>query len=352
MQRREFIGRLGAAAVGAFCQPSLSYAQNTGDAAHRKIATNGIHLHFAEQGEGPLIVLCHGFPESWYSWRHQLPVLAAAGYHAVAVDMRGYGQSDQPEAIDQYTLLHLVGDMVGLLDALGVQQAVIAGHDWGAQVAWHAALLRPDRFRAVIALNFPYLPRSPFAPTLLMPRRKDAVFYALYFQEPGVAEAELERDVRQTFLKMLVGGSVVGGLRETSGSGPVAMVPRDGGLLGGKETPTTLPDWLTEADIDFYVSEFERTGFRGGLNWYRNIDRNWELSAPFEGAKVTVPALYIVGDRDRVLAFQGMDRAIANLANIVPQLRGKVVLADCSHWTQQERPSEVNTAMTEFLRKL
>jgi len=352
MQRREFIGRLGVAAVGAICGSSLSYAQATGSVAHRRIGANGIHLHFVEQGEGPLIVLCHGFPESWYSWRHQLPALSAAGFRAVAVDMRGYGQSDRPEAIDQYTLLHLVGDIVGLIDALGVQQAVIAGHDWGAAVAWHAALLRPDRFRAVIALSLPYLQRSPVAPTLVMPRRKDAVFYLLYFQEPGVAEAELERDVRQTFLKMLGGGSVAGGPRERSVGGPVGMVPRDGGLLSGRPTPTTLPNWLTEADIDFYVHEFERTGFRGGLNWYRNIDRNWELLAPFEGAKVTVPALYMVGDRDLIMAFPGMDRVIANLANNVPRLRGKFILADCGHWTQQERASEVNAAMIDFLREL
>ncbi len=311
MQRREFIGRLGVAAVGAIYGSSLSYAQATGSVAHHTIGANGIHLHFVEQGEGPLIVLCHGFPELWYSWRQQLPALSAAGFHAVAVDMRGYGQSDRPEAIDQYTLLHLVGDIVGLLDALGVQRAVIAGHDWGALVAWHAALL-----------------------------------------QPGVAEAELERDVRQTFLKVLGGGSVAGGPRERSVSGPVGMVPRDGGLLSGRPTPTTLPNWLTEADIDFYVREFERTGFRGGLNWYRNIDRNWELSAPFEGAKVNVPALYMAGDRDLVMAFQGMDRVIANLANNVPRLRGKFILADCGHWTQQERASEVNAAMIDFLREL
>jgi pimeloyl-ACP methyl ester carboxylesterase len=349
MQRREFIGGLGAAAVGAICRSSLSYAQATGSVAHRTIQANDTHLHFVEQGEGPLVVLCHGFPELWYSWRYQLPALSAAGFRTVAVDMRGYGQSDRPEAIDQYTLLHLVGDMVGLLDALGVQQAVIAGHDWGAVVAWHAALLRPDRFRAVIALSLPYLPRSPVAPTLVMPRRKDAVFYILYFQEPGVAEAELERDVRQTFLKVLGGGSVAG--KRLPGD-PVGMVPRDGGYLTNRPTLTTLPNWLTEADIDFHVREFERTGFRGGLNYYRNIDRDWELLAPFGGAKVTVPALYMAGDRDLALAFQGMDRAIANLANNVPQLRGKVMLPGCGHWTQQERASEVNAAIIDFLREL
>ncbi|MEA2890975.1 MAG: hypothetical protein QOI05_1768 [Bradyrhizobium sp.] len=352
MRRREFIGHLGAAAVAAICQSSPTFAQATGSATHRTVNANGIHLHFVEQGEGPLVVLCHGFPESWYSWRHQLVALSAAGFRAVAVDMRGYGQSDRPEPIDQYTLLHLVGDMVGLLDVLGVQQAVIAGHDWGAGVAWHAALLRPDRFRAVIALSIPYLQRSPVAPTLIMPRRKDAVFYPLYFQEPGVAEAELERNVRQTFLKVLGGGSVAGGPPERSAGGPVGMVSRDGGLLSGRPTPTTLPNWLTEADIDFYVREFERTGFRGGLNWYRNIDRNWEWLAPFEGAKVTVPALYMVGDRDLIMAFPGMDRVIDNLGNNAPQLRGKVILPGCGHWTQQERASEVNAAMIDFLRQL
>src|SRR5947199_3489172 len=146
----------------------------TFEVTHRTVEANGFRMHVAEQGAGPLVVLCHGFPESWYSWRHQLSALAEAGFHAVAPDMRGYGQTDRPEAIDQYTLLHLVGDMVGLVYALGVEQAVIAGHDWGAVVAWHAALLRPDRFRAVIALSFPCLQRSPVASTLGMPRREGA----------------------------------------------------------------------------------------------------------------------------------------------------------------------------------
>src|SRR5688572_17366020 len=174
---------------------------------HRTIETNGIRMRVAEQGKGPLVVLCHGFPESWYSWRHQLTALAEAGFHAVAPDMRGYGETDAPDGIDQYTLLHLVGDMVGLLDALGAESAVIAGHDWGAPVAWHAALLRPDRFRAVIGLSVPYWPRRPARPTTAMPQTDDALFYQLYFQEPGVAEAELERDVRQTIRRVLYSAS-------------------------------------------------------------------------------------------------------------------------------------------------
>ena len=182
-----------------------------------------------------------------------------------------------------------------------------------------------------------------------MPRRGDEVFYQLYFQRPGVAEAEFERDVRQTFLKIL--GNVPRGA-PNSGAGPVGMVPRGGGFLTDRPTPASLPAWLKEVDIDFYVSEFKRTGFRGGLNWYRNIDRNWELLAPFAGAKVTVPALYMAGDRDLVVAFQGMDRVIANLTNDVPRLRGKITLPGCGHWTQQERASEVNAAMIDFLRQL
>src|SRR5207237_623822 len=175
----------------------------TSEVTHRTIETNGIRMHLAEAGAGPLVLLCHGFPESWYSWRHQLPALAAAGVHAVAADMRGYGQTDRPEAIDQYTLLHLVGDMVGLLDALGAEQAVIAGHDWGAPVAWHAALMRPDRFHGVIGLSVPYRLRGPVRPTSVMPQTEDAIFYQLYFQTPGVAEAELERDTRPTIRSLL-----------------------------------------------------------------------------------------------------------------------------------------------------
>src|SRR5271156_1341687 len=165
------------------------------EVTHRSVEANGIRIHIAEEGSGPLVLLCHGFPESWYSWRHQLPALAEAGFHAVAPDMRGYGQTDRPAEIDQYTMLHLVGDMVGLLDALGAEQAVIAGHDWGAPVAWHAALLRPDRFRGVIGLSVPFRPRSPVVPTTAMPQNDDAQFFHLYFQSPGIAEAELEGDV-------------------------------------------------------------------------------------------------------------------------------------------------------------
>ncbi len=320
---------------------------------HRTVETNGIRMHVAEQGAGPLVVLCHGFPESWYSWRHQLSALAEAGYRAVAPDMRGYGQTDAPAEIDGCTLLHLVGDMVGLLDALGAESAVIAGHDWGAPVAWHAALLRPDRFRAVVGLSVPFRPRGRVRPTAAMPRTDDALFYQLYFQAPGVAEAELERDPRATLRRLFYSASGDQARPPTMADrGAVAMVPRRGGLLDRMIDPDPLPPWLTEADVDFYAAEFTRTGFRGGLNWYRNIDRNWELLAPYAGAPVSVPALYIAGDRDLVVAFSGMDQLIPNLAKFVPALRRTLMLPGWGHWTQQERPREVSAAMVEFLRSL
>lgn len=319
-----------------------------GELTHRFVEANGIRLHVAEQGDGAAVLLCHGFPELWYSWRHQLAGLAAAGFRAIAPDMRGYGQSERPEAIDQYTLLHLVGDMVGLLDAMGIARAPIAGHDWGAPVAWLAAQLRPDRFPAVIALSVPFRGRGPARPTTIMPQTDEAVFYQLFFQEPGVAEAQYDPNARAMFRSGLIGisGDAPPDAR------PFGMIPRHGPAFRWNATPPPLPAWLTEADIDFYTAEFTRTGFRGGLNWYRNIDRNWELLAPFDGLPVTVPALFIAGDRDPVVRFPGMDRHLAALSAQVPQLRGTVMLPGCGHWTQQERAAEVNAAMIEFLRAL
>jgi pimeloyl-ACP methyl ester carboxylesterase len=309
-------------------------------------------MHLAEAGRGPLVVLCHGFPESWYSWRHQLQSLPDAGFHAVAPDMRGYGQTDRPVDVDRYTLLHLAGDMVGLLDALGEQTAVIAGHDWGAPVAWHAALLRPDRFRAVIGLSVPFIPRRPDPPTTLMPQTEDAQFYQLYFQTPGVAEAEFEGDVRRSLRRLLYSGSGDAPRPEKGAniSSGIGMVSRKGGFLDRMMDPAVLPAWLNDADVDFYVQEFQRTGFEGGLNWYRAVDLGWELLAPFAGAKVTVPALYIAGDRDLVVAFPGMELLIPNLKMFVPHLNKTIMLPGCGHWTQQERAAEVNAMMVEFLR--
>ena len=301
-------------------------------------------MRIAEAGEGPPVLLLHGFPELWYSWRHQLPALAAAGYRAVAPDVRGYGGTDAPEAIDSYTMLDHVADAVGVLDALGEESAVIVGHDWGAPMAWHGALLHPERFPAVAALSVPYTPRPPAPPTQLMKRLfQDRFFYMLYFQEPGLAEAELEADVRRSMRLMLY---------DASGDAPrsawQARRPKDAKLLDEMRDPERLPPWLTEADIDYYTAEFERTGFRGGLNRYRNMDRDWEQSAHLAGATVQQPALFVAGERDGVLRFTGTDAMKAS----VPNLRNVVILPACGHWTQQERPAEVNSALIEFLKAL
>ena len=316
---------------------------------HRMVEANGIRLHVAEQGEGPLVILCHGFPECWYSWRHQLPALAKAGFRAVALDLRGYGRSDRPEDVEKYTILHDVGDIVGLVDTLGARQAVIAGHDIGATIAWQTALLRPDRIRAVIALSPPFRSRGfgdSGPPTTLMPRTENAVFYQLFLQNP-TAEAGLGRDLRLTFRYQFY--TLSGDVPASAGVGGLqpGMMPRKGGFM---TDPPSLPAWLTEPDIDVYVKEYARSGFHGPLAWWRNIDRGWELMAPFAGAAVTVPALYMAGDRDFVAAVFSED--IAKQSVLVPKLRPPIMLAGCGHWTQQERGPEVSAAMIDFLRQL
>jgi pimeloyl-ACP methyl ester carboxylesterase len=365
LSRRDMLCAAGALAVGAaFADTSRAATPEPSGAGpeptttswvdsampgvtHRMIQTNGIRLHVAEQGEGPLVILCHGFPECWYSWRHQLPALAKAGFRAVAPDLRGYGQSDRPEEVEKYTILHDIGDIVGLVDALGVGQAVIAGHDIGATIAWQAALLRPDRFRGVIALGPPFRPRAfggSVPPTTLMPRNEDAVFYQLFLQTPE-AEAALGRDIRRTYRAQLY--ALSGDVSPAGGAFAAGMVPRKGFSL---TNPASLPAWLTESDIDVYVAEFTRSGFRGPLSWWRNIDRGWELMAAFAGAAVTVPALYTAGDRDFVVA--AFQQSIAQQSTLVPKLRPTMMLPGCGHWTQQERAPQVNAAMVDFLRSL
>ena len=322
----------------------------------RIIKANGINLNVAEQGEGPLVLFCHGFPEGWYSWRHQLEALAAAGYHAVAPDMRGYGKSDKPEAIDQYTIFHMAGDLVGVLDAYGAKDAVIVGHDWGATIAWHTARLRPDRFRAAAILSVPYRPRSPVRPTSVMPQTEDAQFYQLYFQEPGAAEAEFEADPRKTLGAMLFGGSGEGAaMIRANAERQRQDRRRRHGLAQGRHVAEGAGAAAIMAERRrprLLRGEFARSGFRGPLNYYRNIDRNWELMGAFEGVKVVVPSLYIAGDHDMVIAFPGAAEQIANMKQSVPQLREIKMLPGCGHWTQQERPAEVNAALVEFLRSL
>ena len=320
---------------------------------HRQVTVGEISMHVAEAGEGPLVVLCHGFPECWYSWRHQLTALAAAGYHAVAPDMRGYGRTSAPEPIDAYTVMHLVGDMTGLVAALGEKRAVIVGHDWGSIVAWNAALLRPDIFRAVAGMSVPFLPRLPIRPLAMMKAMAgERFFYILYFQEPGKAEAELDPRAREMMRGMLYTASGSIDLAKLRKAGEL---PKSAKFLDAMTQPEKLPDWLREEDLEVYVAEFERTGFRGGLNWYRNFDRNWELLAPFADRRITVPALFVGGLRDAVVTgpeLAGEGPAVKMLGSFCDDLRAKVLIEGAGHWNQQEAPEQTNAALLEFLAGL
>jgi pimeloyl-ACP methyl ester carboxylesterase len=320
----------------------------TTEIEHVQVDVGGLSMHAAVAGPtgGRAVLLCHGFPESWYSWRHQLRSLAEAGYRVIAPDQRGYGRTDAPPDVESYSQLHLVGDLVGLLNALDVPSATVVGHDWGAPVAWNAALLRPDLFPAVVGISVPFgLRRSGgVRPTeVLRARLGDAFFYILYFQEVGIAEAELDGDIRGSLRRILYSISGDIPLEDFRFFDPNARCIND--LL---REPVTLPDWLTEEDLDVFVAEFERKGtFRHGINWYRNIDQSWELLAPFANAKVLQPALFIGAERDAIF---GLTReGVAATKQWVPQLREPIWVPDCGHWIQQEEPEIVNAALLEFL---
>jgi len=311
--------------------------------SHRIVQANGIDLQLAECGRGPAVVLLHGFPELWYSWRHQLPALADAGYHAVAPDLRGYGQSAAPAATEDYAMTCMVGDVIGLLDTLGEEQVVLVGHDWGANIAWACVQLHPDRVRAVVALSVPFQPRPPEPPTQLMRRvAADRFNWVLYFQQPGVAEAELQADVARTFRLVLYA---------LSGDAPSNLAPRllgglpaGSGLLDPIPEPERLPQWLSDADLDYYVAAFERTGFTGALNRYRNLDRDWADLASLDGVIIEHPAQFVGGERDTATRFvdrRPMEQAVTSLRScIVP---------GCGHWVQQEHPRAVNDELVSFL---
>ena len=308
----------------------------------RTISANGIEIFLLEQGTGPLVVLCHGWPELSYSWRHQIPAIAAAGFHVVAPDMRGFGRTTAPADIHAYSIFDTVGDMVALVAALGEKQAMIVGHDWGAPVAWHAALFRPDMFTAVAGLSVPPPFRGWARPLDTLRENGVSNFYWQYFQTPGVAEGEFERDIGLTMRTLLGRGF----------SDPAAsLFIQDGkGFLGDATTDRPLPGWLSETDHAYFTEAYQKSGFRGGLNWYRNIDRNWELTAPWHGAQIHQPALFIAGSKDAVITGFGAKR-VADLEPILPNLRQKLIIDGAGHWIQQERPDEVNAALIAFLKE-
>jgi pimeloyl-ACP methyl ester carboxylesterase len=286
------------------------------------------------------VVLAHGFPELSYSWRHQLPALAAAGYHVLAPDQRGYGKSSRPAAVDDYDIIALTGDLIGLLDDTGAERAVFVGHDWGSIVTWMVPLLHPDRVLGVAGLSGPPVPRPRKPPTEVWRARfSDTFFYILYFQEPGVADADLARDTATTMRRIF-------GANPSREDHAAAMFrPGPEGYVDRLPQETGLPDWLSQPELDYYIAEFSRTGFTGALNWYRNFDRNWQLTADTPATTITVPALSIIGANDPVLAFTRTDRA----AEVVTGRYRELVVDGAGHWIQQERPQAVNDALLKWL---
>lgn len=311
------------------------------------VKANGITIRYAEAGQGPLVLFCHGWPEGWASWRHQLKAVAAAGYRAVAPDMRGYGGTDAPAEIERYTLLDLVADQVGLVKALGETQAVVVGHDWGAPVAWHCALIRPDVFPAVVGMSVPWTPPGHVDFLTALEKLGIRDFYIQYFQAPGVAEAELDRDPEDSLRRLYFTGS--GNQRDrTKGMTHLGA----GGVLGNTVDPEALPDWLPAEHLAYMAGEFRRAGFRGGLNWYRNLTRNFHLTAPWRGQPIRQPSLFIVGAKDGVMRFPASKAQIEAYPQTLPGLRGLHVLDMAGHWIQQERPDEVSALVVDFLRGL
>ena len=346
-------GMVAAAGMGLAASASQAPAQRPAEGAlaglidvkHRRVTANGIRLHIAEQGAGPLVLLCHGFPESWYCWRNQLGAIANAGFHAVAPDMRGYGQSELPHEIGSYSIMHLVGDVVGLLAALGEKHAIIVGHDWGATVAWHAALLRPDLFPAVVAMSVPFRQRGPAPPLRMLREAGLYTHYWLYYQDVGPADAEYDRDPKVSLRRRMYTGS-----GDAPRDRPSTHILQSGkGVLDNSLDPERFPAWLSEAGLDYMAADFRRTGFRGGLNWYRNIDRNWELLAPWAGAVIRQRALFIAGTEDLVITGPTGKAPLAAMSTTVPNLERTLLIQGAGHYIQQERPLQVNEALLKFL---
>jgi pimeloyl-ACP methyl ester carboxylesterase len=313
----------------------------------RVIQTNGVRLHTVEAGESgaPVVVLAHGFPELAYSWRHQIPALAAAGYHVLAPDQRGYGRSTRPADIGAYNVADLSADLIGLLDDVGADKAVFVGHDWGAQVAWGSAQLHPDRLAAVVGLSVPPVPRAQMPPTeAFRAIFGENFFYMLYFQQPGVADAELDADPAKTLRRVIFGQAAPG----DQAAAMRMLRPGPEGLIERIPEPDGLPSWISADEFDHYVAEFSRTGFTGGLNWYRNMDRNWEIQGNLTSAAITVPAMFIGGTDDLVLGFMRPDRA----KEVITGPYREVLIDGAGHWLQQERPDRVNELLLDFLSSL
>ena len=317
----------------------------------RTIDVGELTLRVAIEGAGPLVLMVHGFPESWFSWRHQLAPVAEAGFTAAAIDVRGYGGSDKPQPVEAYAMQHMVADVAGAIEALSPgAPAVLIGHDWGAPIVWNSALTRPDRVRAVAGLSVPYVgvpTRSMSEMIQALFTRRGKFFYQHYFQDEGVAEAEMEADVRGALRRFYYA---------ISGDAPDGTWPADkvvgDTLLHRLPDPEPFPAWLTPEDLDYYVGEFERSGFRGPINRYRNHDRDFAWLSGFQGRTIGQPSLFIGGERDLVLTMFGRTDFIPLMKTQLTDLRGADILPGCGHWTQQEQPGEVNARLIPWLKSL
>jgi pimeloyl-ACP methyl ester carboxylesterase len=326
--------------------PRLCFADPVADHFERYVEVNGVRLRVTEAGErgAPVVLLVHGFPDLAYAWRRQVPVLADAGYHVIAPDQRGYGGSSRPDAVTDYDIVALTDDLVGLLDSEvggGAETAVVVGHDWGAIVAWHLPLRYPDRVTAVAGLSMPPVPRPRRPPTVALRRTfGEHFFYMLHFQQPGVADAEMDRDPATTLRRIMAS-------TDPSDRAAAARMHAPGpqGFIDRIPEPGGLPPWISDSEFDHYVEEFTRTGFTGPLNWYRNLDRNWELTASLPTATITVPALFVGGSADPALMVNRPSRA----REVATGDYREVMVDGAGHWLQQERPDEVNAALLEFL---
>ena len=318
--------------------------------AVRHVETNGIRLRIVEAGEGPLVILVHGWPESWYSWRHQLTGLAEAGYRVVAPDMRGYGGSTIPQDIVDYDIVELTADVAGIVTALGEDSAVVVGHDWGAPIAWQSALLYPDVFDAVVGMSVPYGGKSEVRPVrALRQDPDDEFFYISYFQEPGVAEAEFDADPRSLISRLYTSRSP-----GTPTAAPEVTDPRAsaGGWLPRLGEPIRLPAWLSEEDLEYYANEFRIAGFGGGINYYRNATRSWERTPQLAGATISQPALFIAGDLDIVNRGATQEQLAGRMAPHFDNLADVILLPGIGHRNQQQAPEETNRILIDFLNSL
>ncbi|KAK1440440.1 hypothetical protein QVD17_06267 [Tagetes erecta] len=312
---------------------------------HRTLRVNDINMHIAEKGQGPIILFLHGFPELWYTWRHQIHAFAAFGYHCVAPDLRGYGDTDAPKAVTSYTCFHVVGDLVALIDSLDVESVYLVAHDWGAMIGWYLCMFRPEKVKAYACMSVPYRPRNPkMKPVEMMKLVFGEDYYMCRFQETGVMEDEIKSYETAHVLKKILTDRT---------PGPSCLPKSDPFGSKASNGSLPLPPWISEDDIKYTAGKFDKTGFTGSLNYYRALDLNWELTAAWSGAQVKLPVIYVVGDEDMVYTTPGVKEYVhgGGFKKDVPLLQQIVVMEGVGHFINQEKPHEATAIIHDFIKK-